>query len=230
MASSTKPEVHDVLQSTTEPWPQAVCKENWLKFWNVVSEVQEPTQIHTDIQARWSVLLLLLFFWPRYSIPKEWKNYAMQYKKVQKSSWNEPYSSSSFTKQSFSKMAVYTAESERRVAEIKSWFLCRRQTDQQARDRVSKGRRDPTQYYYYYYYGCQKQISLAARGPDLRQWNRRNPWWGLSWSAVQSPGGAGIETRSRVDLQIANSTDDQPRVGSSEQMRYYFKVSLPQAV
>jgi len=37
-----------------------------------------------------------------------------------------------------------TAESERRVAEVKSWFLCRRPTDQQAYDRVSKGRRDPT--------------------------------------------------------------------------------------
>ena len=37
-----------------------------------------------------------------------------------------------------------TAESERRVAEIKSWFLCRRPTDQQACDWVSKGRRDPT--------------------------------------------------------------------------------------
>ena len=47
------------------------------------------------------------FFWPRYSIPEEWKNYAMQYKKVQKSSWNEPYSSSSITKQSCSKMALY---------------------------------------------------------------------------------------------------------------------------
>ena len=35
-----------------------------------------------------------------------------------------------------------TAESKRKVAEIKSWFLCRRQTDQQACDRVSKGRRD----------------------------------------------------------------------------------------
>jgi len=33
------------------------------------------------------------------------KNYAMQYRKVQKSSWNEPYSSS-FTKQSCSKMAL----------------------------------------------------------------------------------------------------------------------------
>jgi len=32
---------------------------------------------------------------------------AMQYKKVQKSSWNEPYSSSSFTKQSCSNMALY---------------------------------------------------------------------------------------------------------------------------
>jgi len=49
---------------------------------------------------------LLLFFWPRYSIPREWKKYAMQYKKVQKSSWNETYSSS-FTKQSCCKMALY---------------------------------------------------------------------------------------------------------------------------
>jgi len=31
--------------------------------------------------------------------------YAMQYEKVQKSSWNEPYSFS-FTKQSYSKMAL----------------------------------------------------------------------------------------------------------------------------
>ena len=53
------------------------------------------------------LLLLLLFFGPRYSIPREWKNYAVQYKKVQKSSWNEPYSSSPFTKQSCSKMALY---------------------------------------------------------------------------------------------------------------------------
>ena len=37
-----------------------------------------------------------------------------------------------------------TAESELRVADIKSWFLCRRPTDQQACDRVSKARRDPT--------------------------------------------------------------------------------------
>ena len=51
--------------------------------------------------------LLLLFFRPRYSIAREWKNNAMQYRKVQKSSWNEPYSSSSFTKQSCSKMALY---------------------------------------------------------------------------------------------------------------------------
>ena len=35
-----------------------------------------------------------------------------------------------------------TAESERRVAEMKSWFLCRRPTDQQDCDRVSKGKRD----------------------------------------------------------------------------------------
>ena len=45
------------------------------------------------------IFFYFLFFWPRYSIPREWKNYVMQYKKVQKLSWNEPYSSSSFTYQ-----------------------------------------------------------------------------------------------------------------------------------
>jgi len=49
---------------------------------------------------------IIVIFWPRYSIPREWKNCAMQYKKVQKSSWNEPYSSSSFTKQSCSEIAL----------------------------------------------------------------------------------------------------------------------------
>ena len=53
------------------------------------------------------IIIIIIFFWPRYSIPEERKKYAMQYKKVQKSSWNEPYSSSSFTKQSCSKMALY---------------------------------------------------------------------------------------------------------------------------
>jgi len=47
------------------------------------------------------------YLWPRYWIPREWKHYAMQYKKGQKSSWNEPYSSSSFTKQSCSNMALH---------------------------------------------------------------------------------------------------------------------------
>ena len=32
-------------------------------------------------------LISIIIIWPRYSIPREWKNYAMQYKKVQKSSW-----------------------------------------------------------------------------------------------------------------------------------------------
>ena len=55
----------------------------------------------------WCIIIIVIIFWPRYSISREWKNYAMQYKKVQKSSWNEPYSFSSFTKQSCSKMALY---------------------------------------------------------------------------------------------------------------------------
>ena len=51
--------------------------------------------------------IIIIIFWPQYSIPREWKKYAIQYKKVQKSSWDEPYSSSSFTKQSCSKMALH---------------------------------------------------------------------------------------------------------------------------
>jgi len=51
--------------------------------------------------------LLLLFFDPSTQFPGNEKKYAMQYKKVQKSSWDEPYSSSSFTKQSCSKMALH---------------------------------------------------------------------------------------------------------------------------
>ena len=50
-----------------------------------------PGMLRHDI----SLSFIIIFFWPRYSIPEERKNYAMQYKKVQKSSWNEPYSSSS---------------------------------------------------------------------------------------------------------------------------------------
>jgi len=40
-----------------------------------------------------------------------------------KSSWNEPYSSPSFTKLSCSKMALYRWIKKRIVAEINSWFL-----------------------------------------------------------------------------------------------------------
>jgi len=35
------------------------------------------------------LLLLLFFIWPQYSVPREWKTHAMQYKKVQKPSCNE---------------------------------------------------------------------------------------------------------------------------------------------
>ena len=37
------------------------------------------------------IIIIIFLFWPRYSIPEERKNYAMQYEKVQKSSWNEPF-------------------------------------------------------------------------------------------------------------------------------------------
>jgi len=72
------------------------CRYKWI-------DLEFVTQlIHRSV-----VIIIIIFFWPRYSIPEERKNYAMQYEKVQKSSWNEPYSSSSFTKQSCSKMALY---------------------------------------------------------------------------------------------------------------------------
>ena len=79
-----------------------------------VVELKTPrfsTAIGSNLYAEdrveyFSVIIIIIIIWPRYSIPEEWKNYAMQYKKVQKSSWNEPYSSS-FTKQSCSKMALY---------------------------------------------------------------------------------------------------------------------------
>jgi len=41
------------------------------------------------------ITIIIFFFWSQYSIPREWKNYATQFKKVQKSSWSEPYSSNS---------------------------------------------------------------------------------------------------------------------------------------
>ena len=50
---------------------------------------------------------LLLFFDPGTQLTRNEKITLCNTKKVQKSSWNEPYSSSSFTKQSCSKMALY---------------------------------------------------------------------------------------------------------------------------
>ena len=52
------------------------------------------------------IIIIINFFGPGTQFPGNEKNYAMQYRKVQKSSCNEPYSSS-FTKQSCSKMALY---------------------------------------------------------------------------------------------------------------------------
>ena len=53
-----------------------------------------------------------------------------------------------------------TAESERRVVEIKSWFLRRRPTDQQACDRV---------YYYYYYYNMDTSFNAKAKTKTSRK-------------------------------------------------------------
>ena len=55
MTSSTKPEVHDILQCRqrrTEPWPQVICPESLVKFGLVVLEIYERTDnnIHTYMQ------------------------------------------------------------------------------------------------------------------------------------------------------------------------------------
>jgi len=59
---------------------------------------------------------IIIIFDPGTQFPGIEKNYAMQYKKVQKSSWNEPPPSQN------SDVARWhcTAESERRVSETKS--------------------------------------------------------------------------------------------------------------
>jgi len=65
----------------------------------------------TEVTTLWRYKnpFLIIIFDPGTQFLGNEKNYAMQGIKVQKSSWNEPYSSSSFTKQSCkpSKMALY---------------------------------------------------------------------------------------------------------------------------
>jgi len=53
------------------------------------------------------IIIFIYFFDPGTQFPRNEKITLCNTKKVQKSSWNEPYSSSSFTKQSCSKMALY---------------------------------------------------------------------------------------------------------------------------
>ena len=66
----------------------------------------EPVEFSQCICASWQHHKhrrgIIIIFLPRYSIPREWKKlrYAVQKSTKIKSSWNEPYSSSSFTKQS----------------------------------------------------------------------------------------------------------------------------------
>jgi len=54
-----------------------------------------------------SIIIIIIIFDPGTQFPGNEKNTLCNTKKVQKSSWNEHYSSSSFTKQSCSKMALY---------------------------------------------------------------------------------------------------------------------------
>ena len=53
------------------------------------------------------IIIIIIFFDPGTQFPGNEKITLCNTKKVQKSSWNEPYSSSSFTKLSCSKMALY---------------------------------------------------------------------------------------------------------------------------
>jgi len=51
MASSTKPEVHNILhcrRRRTEPQPPVTCTENFVKFGLVVVEICEQTYRQTD--------------------------------------------------------------------------------------------------------------------------------------------------------------------------------------
>ena len=85
-------------------------------------DILEVTQAHwkchsllhsaSEVTTLWRytnlfIIISIIILDPSTQFPGNEKNYAVQYKKVQKSSWNEPYSSSSFTKQSCSKMALY---------------------------------------------------------------------------------------------------------------------------
>ena len=100
----------------------------------------------SDVTTLWyykmCLLLLLLIFWPQVLNFQRMKKITLCNTKKYKNQ-----TGMNFTPPSQNSHAVRshcTAESEWRVAEIKSWFLCRRPTDQQAYDRVSKGKRDPT--------------------------------------------------------------------------------------
>jgi len=77
------------------------------------------------------IIIKVLLFLPPYSIPREWKNTLCNTKKYK----NQAGMNLTPSPPSHNSHAVRwhcTAESERRVAEIKSWFLCRRPTEQQA--------------------------------------------------------------------------------------------------
>jgi len=70
------------------------------------SDIQNWVQIYQSVQSG-VIIIIIIFFDPGTQFPREEKITLCNIKKVQKSSWNEPYSSSSFTKQSCSKMALY---------------------------------------------------------------------------------------------------------------------------
>jgi len=138
------------------------------KYYKISWNVRPPHQVNKKncIEAlkqdyklnRWKrklPSLILLYFWPRYSIPREWKKitlgpYAIQ--KSTKSSWNE-HSSSSFTKQSCSKMALY-----RWIKTESRWnkrLISLSSPDWSASLRPSLERKTrPDAYYYCYYNSC----------------------------------------------------------------------------
>ena len=88
-------------------WP-SWCHCHSLSLASVKSRLVLPFWYRlTRVVPKRAVKRVCVYIYPGTQFPWNEKNYALQYRKVQKSSWNEPYSSSSFTKQSCSKMASY---------------------------------------------------------------------------------------------------------------------------
>jgi len=61
-------------------------RDKWRKYFHGVANprIEDASEV-TTLWRYTNLFIIIIIFWPRYSIPEEWKNDAMQYKKVQKS-------------------------------------------------------------------------------------------------------------------------------------------------